>query len=152
MRFPEISIEVHDWEDGAQTVITRDGHGARVHVANYSSDRVLSNHTVCVHDERRRLIGYVKYLGNGEVDHFTAYEYEGNNTHESFTTMFDKDKRPIYSKRYWLNEKGRPVRADYLSPDGRLTSYEEYVYEQDRCLTVRYFDVDGKPIESPVTN
>ncbi len=151
MRFPEISIEVHEWEDGAQTIITRNGHGARVHIANYSSDHVLSNQTVCVHDVRRRLIGYVKYHGNGEVDHFAAYEYEGANTHESFMTMFDKDKRPLYNKKYRLSETGRPTRADYVSPDGRLLSYEEYVYEQERCVTVRHFDADGKPIEHPIT-
>ncbi len=149
-RLPEMSIEVHRWEDGAHTVITRNGYGVKVHVANYDTRHAVANHTVCVHDDKGRLIEYVKYLEDGEVDHYATYRYEGHNSHESSMTVFDKQKRPIYSKRYKLNEGGRPTRADYFDPQGRLKSYEEYVYEQDRCSTVQFFNSVGHPIDSPI--
>ncbi len=150
MRSPDMSTEVHEWEDGAHTVITRNASGLKVHIANYDARHVMKNHTICVYDDKGRLTEYVKYLDNGEVDHFATYRYAGNNIHESSMSVFDKHKSPVYNKRYKLNENGRPTRGDYVDPQGKLTSYEEYLYDQDRCYTVRFFDSAGNAIDSPI--
>ncbi len=145
-----MNIEVHEWEDGAQTVITRDARGVKIHIANYDARHVVTNQTICTHDDKRRLTAYVKYLGNGEVDHFATYHYDGDNNHESSMSVFDKHKAPIYKKCYQLNKNGRPLRADYYDPQGQLRSYEEYVYERNRCSTVRFFDSNGNTIDNPL--